>query len=122
MKALDLDVQMVLTGRANDTSLPWPSPQERVPQGAFPADAKVVECSGGGAAGRPHSLPSLDPIKRGSRASWDHLPRSVLRKEGPTRPEYMPGGHLDITNARWEQLEGLTTKAYGGVWVDDPTG
>ena len=41
-------------------------------------------------------------------------------RRDPTNPEYMPGGHLNIEKAKWEQIDENTTRASGGVWVDDP--
>ena len=123
MKALDLDVQMVLTGRANDTSLPLAFALKKgFPKGLSLQMAKVVECSGWAVLRDDHILfPSLDPDKERFKSALGIISHGVFyERRDPTRPEYMPGGHLDITNARWEQLEGLTTKAYGGVWVDDP--
>ena len=123
MKALDLDVQMVLTGRANDTSLPLAFALKKgFPKGLSLQMAKVVECSGWAVLRDDHILfPSLDPNKERFKSVLGIISHGVFyERRDPTRPEYMPGGHLDITNARWEQLEGLTTKAYGGVWVDDP--
>jgi hypothetical protein len=123
MKALDLDVQMVLTGRANDTSLPLAFALKKgFPKGLSLQMAKVVECSGWAVMRDDHILfPSLDPNKERFKSVLGIISHGVFyERRDPTRPEYMPGGHLDITNARWEQMEGLTTKAYGGVWVDDP--
>jgi hypothetical protein len=123
MKALDLDVQMVLTGRANDTSLPLAFALKKgFPRGLSLQMAKVMECSGWAVLRDDHILfPSLDPQKERFKSVLGIISHGVFyERRDPTRPEYMPGGHLDITNARWEQLEGLTTKAYGGVWVDDP--
>jgi Acyclic terpene utilisation family protein AtuA len=123
MNALDLDVQMVLTGRANDTSLPLAFALKKgFPKGLSLQMAKVVECSGWAVLRDDHILfPSLDPDKERFKSALGIISHGVFyERRDPTRPEYMPGGHLDITNARWEQLEGLTTKACGGVWVDDP--
>lgn len=65
MKALDLDVQMVLTGRANDTSLPLAAALKKgFPKGISLQMAKVVECSGWAILQEDHILfPSLDPQK-----------------------------------------------------------
>ncbi len=123
MKALDSDVQMVLTGRANDTSLPLAVALKKgFPKGLSLQMAKVVECSGWAILQDDQILfPSLDPQKERFKSAVGIISHGVFyERRDPTRPEYMPGGHLDITNARWEQLEGLVTKASGGVWVDDP--
>lgn len=123
MKALDQDVQMVLTGRANDTSLPLAIALKKgFPKGLSLQMAKVIECSGWAVLRKDHILfPSLDPQKERFKSVTGIISHGVFyERRDPNRPEYMPGGHLDITRAKWEQMEAGTTKASGGVWVDDP--
>ena len=122
MKALDQGVQFVFTGRACDTSLPMAlGLRNGFPRGLSLQMAKVLECSGW-AILRENEIvfPYLDPSKDMFNSTVGIIAHGVFyERKDPTRPEYMPGGHLDITNAKWEQIEG-STKASGGVWVDDP--
>jgi hypothetical protein len=118
-----MDVDMVFTGRANDTSLPLAlALKNRFPKGISLQMAKVVECSGWAILREDHILfPSLDPQKERFRSPMGIISHGVFyERKDPTRPEYMPGGHLDITNATWEPAGELVTKASGGVWVEDP--
>lgn len=123
LNAMDMDVDMVFTGRANDTSLPLAiALRNGFPKGISLQMAKVVECSGWAVLRDDHILfPCLDPQKERFRSPMGIISHGVFyERKDPTRPEYMPGGHLDITNATWEAAGELTTKATGGVWVDDP--
>jgi hypothetical protein len=122
MKAMDMGVEMVFTGRANDTSLPMAlGLRAGFPRGLSLQMAKVVECSGWAILREDHILfPYLDPQKERFKSPLGIISHGVFyERRDPTRPEYMPGGHLDITNAKWEQVEGAT-KASGGIWVEDP--
>lgn len=123
LKALDMDVHTVLTGRANDTSLPLAFALKKgFPRGLSLQMAKVVECSGWAGLRDDHILfPVMDPQKERFRSTLGIISHGVFyERRDPTKPEYMPGGHLDITHARWEQQEDGSTRAWGGVWVDDP--
>lgn len=122
MKAMDMGVEMVFTGRANDTSLPMAlGLRNGFSRGLSLQMAKVVECSGWAILREDHILfPYLDPQKEMFRSPVGIISHGVFyERRDPIRPEYMPGGHLDITNAKWEEVEGAT-KASGGMWVDDP--
>jgi hypothetical protein len=123
MKAMDMGVQIVFTGRANDTSLPLAlGLRNGFPRGLSLQMAKVVECSGWAVLRDDHILfPCLDPQKERFRSPVGIISHGVFyERRDPTRPEYMPGGHLDITNARWEAAEDNAVRASGGLWVDDP--
>jgi hypothetical protein len=123
MKALDLGVDVVLTGRANDTSLPLALALRRgFPRGLALQMAKVIECSGWAVLRDDHILfPCLDPTKERFASLTGIIAHGVFyERRDPTRPEYMPGGHLDISTAKWEWMGEATTRASGGVWVEDP--
>lgn len=123
MNALDMDVEMVFTGRANDTSLPMAIPLKKgFDRGLSLQVAKIVECSGWAILRKDHFLiTSLDPKKERGGDLKSVISHGVFyERRDPTKPEYMPGGHLDITNAKWEEVDDHTTKGSSGIWVKDP--
>lgn len=123
LKAIERGVDFVFTGRANDTSLPMAlALRKGFPKGIALQTAKVLECSGWAILREDHVLfPCLDPKKERFRSVTGVISHGVFyERKDPTKPEYMPGGHLDITRAKWEQADENTTRASGGIWVDDP--
>ena len=128
LKAMETGTDIVFTGRANDTSLPMAlALRQGFAKGISLQTAKVAECSGWAVLRDDHVLfPCLD-LQKGSKIREKYGSISGVIAHGvfyerrdPTNPEYMPGGHLNIEKAKWEQVDENTTKASGGVWVDDP--
>lgn len=123
LRAMEKGLQMVFTGRANDTSLPMAlGLHNGFPRGVSLQMAKVVECSGWAVLREKEVLfPCLDPQKERFKSPVGIISHGVFyERRDPTRPEYMPGGHLDITHARWEQVDESTVRGAGGTWVEDP--
>ncbi len=128
MAAMAQGIDIVFTGRANDTSLPMAlAMRNGFAKGISLQTAKVVECSGWAVLRDDHVLfPCLD-LQKGSKSREKYGNISGVIAHGvfyerrdPLNPEYMPGGHLNIEKATWEQIDENTTKTSGGIWVDDP--
>ena len=128
LKAMEMGTDIVFTGRANDTSLPMAlALRQGFAKGISLQTAKVAECSGWAVLREDHVLfPCLD-LQKGSKSREKYGNISGVIAHGvfyerrdPTNPEYMPGGHLNIEKASWEQIDENTTRASGGIWIDDP--
>lgn len=138
MKALDHDVDGVITGRAMDTALFMGMPAKRGFDKALVAHmAKVMEC--GAIATAPK-----DPKNPATNGSMDGI-FGVLRDDhflvSPINPkqkctvasvlshsfyeradpfvERMPGGALNIADAVYEQVDEETVKVSNSKWVEE---
>jgi hypothetical protein len=127
MKALDLDVDGVITGRALDTGVCMAMALKKgFDKGLSAHMAKTIECSAQCAV--PSQSENIFAILR-----KDHF---LVRPPNPARKctvmsvaahafyerpditkELNPGGYLDISEAKYEQYDESTVKVSGGKWV-----
>jgi len=127
MKALDLDVDGVITGRALDVGLYMALPLKRGFDKALAAHmAKSVE--DGGLATEPQSFKALFAVlRRDHFLVWPTNPstkctvvsiaaHAFYERPDPNREEN-PGGALDITGANYEQYDDQTVKVSGSRWI-----
>lgn len=130
IKALDLGVDGVITGRALDIGLHMTVPlKEGFDKGLVAHMAKTLEC--GSQVTVPETLDGVVGIMR-----KDHFlvlptnpksrctPVSVTahafyERDNPYREEN-PGGALDISNAKYEQYDERTVKVSGSRWIPAP--
>lgn len=130
MKALDLHVDGVITGRALDVGLHMALPFKRgFDKGLAAHMAKTIEC--GGLVTVPQSFDAVFGILR-----KDHFlvrptdpstkctvvsvaAHAFYERPDPNREEN-PGGVLDISNAKFEQYDSRTVKVSGSRWIPAP--
>ena len=130
MRALDLDVDGIITGRALDVGLYMALPLKRGFDKALAAHmAKTIECSG--LVTEPQSFEPVFGILRKdyflvrpTNASARCTVLSVAshafyERPDPTREEN-PGGILDISSAKYEQYDDQTVKVSGSQWIPTP--
>jgi len=123
VRALGMDVDVVLTGRASDVALAASLPlKEGFDKGLSFQMAKVLECSGWGIIKEDHfqivNLNSEEGVARNVSSVISH--GVFYERRNPLTPEYFPGGHLDISEAKWEQVDQHTIRGSGGKIVADP--
>lgn len=127
MKALDLDVDGVITGRALDVGLYMALPLKMGFDKALAAHlAKSIECSG--VVTIPQSFEAVFGILRKDHflvRPTNHLAKCTVvsiaahafyERPDPNREEN-PGGALDITGAKYEQYDDQTVKVSGSRWI-----
>lgn len=127
MKALGMDVDGVITGRALDVGLHMAMPLKRgFDKGLAAHMAKVIEC--GALAAVPEVIDIMFGILRedhflvkAPNPSLRCTVRSVAGHSFYERPdpskELNPGGYLDISEAKYEQVDERTVKVWGSKWV-----
>ena len=130
MRALDLDVDGIITGRALDVGLYMALPLKRGFDKALAAHmAKTIECSG--LVTEPQSFEPVFAILRDdhflvrpTNASARCTVVSVASHAFYERPdpnrEENPGGILDISSAKYEQYDEQTVKVSGSRWIPTP--
>lgn len=131
MKALDLDVDGVITGRALDVGVHMSyllhAGFERGPAAHF---AKTLECASVCLEGKGAFCSALgtmyddhfdvtSPDPEGKATIKSVSGHALYERRDPFKEEN-PGGYLDLTNAVHEQLDDRTVRITGGDWVDVP--
>ncbi len=129
MRALDFGVEAVFAGRALDAAL-FAAPALR--EGFDPALsyhlAKVMECGalaavpGSGSDGLFAELRRdcflVHPMSPQRRCTpYSVAAHSLYERPDPHREE-MPGGFLDVTEAKYEQVDDRTVKVWGARWEE----
>lgn len=127
MKALDLGVDGVLCGRSLDTGLYMAYPLKKgFDKGCVALMAKTVECGALAATpGYPDPILVIlrkdhflvrpcNPVMKCTVTSV--AVHAFYERVNPTREE-MPGGYLDIGDARFEQYDDTTVRVSGAKWI-----
>jgi len=130
MKALDLDVDGVITGRALDIGLFMALPLKRgFDKGLAAHLGKTMECSGQvavpdlggpvfGILRKDHFL--IRPADPAAKCTIESVAgHSFYERPDPSHEEN-PGGLLDISSAKFEQYDERTVKVSGGRWIPAP--
>jgi hypothetical protein len=127
MKALEKDVDGVITGRALDVGLHLAMPLKcNYDKGISAHMAKVIEC--GAMATVPGGLGAIFAFLRDDhflvkptnpqRKCTIHSVASHTFYERPDPfKELNPGGYLDVSEAKYEQFDERTVKVWGSKWV-----
>jgi hypothetical protein len=130
MKALDLDVDGVITGRSLDVGLYMALPLKRGFDKALAAHlAKSIECSGVvtvpqsfeavfGVLRKDHFL--VMPTNPSARCTVVSIAAHAFYERPDPNCEENPGGVLDISRATYEQLDDRTVKVSGSRWSPAP--
>lgn len=134
VKALEMNPDIVLAGRANDNACFAAEPVRRgFDKGLALHMGKIVECGSACGIALPHSKIMRTPIVASlindyftvepSTSDWICTVRSVSGHElyertNPNR-QYEPGGILDMSNSKKEQLDERSVKLSGSNWIED---
>lgn len=125
--ALEMGADIVLCGRATDTAVISALPIQRGEHaGAAWHGAKIAECG---------ALCSTDPtsgvilldvdeegftieaLSEGARCTPHSVSAHMLYENSDPYLLYEPGGHLDVTKARYEALDERRVRVTGSEWV-----
>jgi hypothetical protein len=131
MKALDLDVDVIITGRSLDVGLIAALPLKLgFEPGLTYHMAKTLEC--GALSASPATCSDLqfaslrrdhfivrppNPMRKCTPLSC--AVHSFYERSDPNREE-CPGGYLDVSDASYEQIDERTVKVNGSKWVKTP--
>lgn len=130
MKALDLNVDGVITGRALDIGLHMALPLKKgFDKGLAAHMAKTLEC--GSQVTLPETLDGVVGVLRkdhflvmptnpGSKCTPVSVVAHAFYERASPYREENPGGALDITAAKYEQYDERTTKVSGSRWIPAP--
>ncbi len=125
--ALDTGADIVIAGRATDTAIISALPLQRgCHSGGAWHGAKIGEC-GALCATNPQSgviLIEFDaegftvtPLADGAQASPHTVSAHMLYENSDPFILYEPGGHLDVTGAKYEALDETSVRVTGSEWV-----
>ncbi|UWQ21128.1 DUF1446 domain-containing protein [Jannaschia sp. W003] len=130
--ALDTGADIVIAGRTTDTAILAALPIMRgADPGAAWHGAKIAEC---GALCTSHPWSGailLDVDERGfeiapclaaARATPESVAAHMLYENSDPIRLHEPGGHLDVSAARYAALDDRRVRVEGGVWVPGPYG
>ena len=128
--ALATGADIVIAGRTTDTAIIAALPLLRgCHPGAAWHGAKIGEC-GALCATNPQSgviLVDFDdtgfnitPMAKGSRATPHTVSAHMLYENSDPFILYEPGGHLDVTGAQYQALDGKSVRVTGSEWVPSP--
>ena len=130
VKALDLGVDGIITGRALDIALHMAVPlKQGFDKGLAAHMAKTIECAS--LVTVPETSDAVMAILRKdhflvlpTNPSSKCTPVSVAAHAFYERPdpncEFNPGGMLDLSEARYEQYDERTVKVWGSRWIPAP--
>jgi hypothetical protein len=125
--ALDTGADIVIAGRTTDTAIIAALPLARgADAGAAWHGAKIGEC-GALCATNPQSgviLVDFDragftvtPLADGARATPHTVSAHMLYENADPFILHEPGGHLDVTRARYTALDDRSVRVEGSVWM-----
>ena len=130
MKALDLDVDGVITGRALDVGLYMALPLKRGFDIALAAHmAKTIECSA--LVCEPQSFEPVfatlrkdhflvRPTNMSARCTTKSVASHAFYERSDPTKEENPGGILDTSHALYEQYDNQTVRVSGSQWIRTP--
>jgi hypothetical protein len=131
ISALDAGAEVVVAGRACDTSIFAAIPQMKgYDQGLLMHMAKIIECTSicaepggrdpimGYLYGDSFVLESQHPLRRCTAVSV--AAHSLYEQADPYR-FYEPGGTLDLSNAQFKEIDESRTKVWGAQWIPADT-
>ena len=125
--ALETDADIIIAGRTTDTAIIAALPlMEGCDPGAAWHGAKIGEC-GALCATNPQSgviLVDFDdagftvtPLADGAHASPHTVSAHMLYENSDPFILFEPGGHLDVTDARYTALDDTSVRVTGSKWV-----
>jgi hypothetical protein len=129
--ALNTGADIVIAGRTTDTATIAALPLARGchPGGAWHG-AKIGEC-GALATTNPNSGTimisfdaegfTVEPMGETARATPYTVSAHMLYENSNPYQLYEPGGHLDVTNARYEAMDDRRVRVTGSTWVPSAT-
>ncbi len=125
--ALDTGADIVLCGRATDTAIISALPLKRGEHaGAAWHGAKIAECGALCSTDPTSGVIQLDvdsegftvePLGEGARCTPHSVSAHMLYENADPFVLYEPGGHLDVTGARYEALDDRRVRVTGSEWV-----
>ena len=128
--ALDTSAEIVIAGRATDTAIIAALPLSRGchPGGAWHG-AKIGECGALCATNPQSGVLQIDfdaegftvaPLAEGARATPHTVSAHMLYENTDPFVLHEPGGHLDVTGARYTALDGKRVRVEGSEWAPSP--
>ncbi len=125
--ALDTGADIVLCGRATDTAVISALPLKRGEHaGASWHGAKIAECGALCSTDPTSGVILLDvdaegftvePLGEGARCTPHSVSAHMLYENADPFVLYEPGGHLDVSGARYEALDERRVRVTGSEWV-----
>ena len=125
--ALDTGADIVLCGRATDTAIVSALPLKRGEHaGAAWHGAKIAECGAPCTTDPTSGVILLDvdaegftvePLGEGARCTPHSVSAHMLYENSDPFILYEPGGHLDVSGARYEALDERRVRVTGSEWV-----
>lgn len=126
-RALETGAEIVIAGRTTDTAIIAALPLMRGEHaGAAWHGAKIGECGALCATNPQSGVIVIDvdksgftvtPLAEGSACSPQTVSAHMLYENSDPFILYEPGGHLDVTGARYTALDARRVRVEGSVWV-----
>ena len=128
--ALETGAEIVICGRTTDTAILAALPIARgADPGAAWHGAKIAEC-GALCTSHPWSGSilldveadafTITPLAKGASATPRSVAAHMLYENADPIRLHEPGGHLDVSAARYEAVDARRVRVTGGVWVPGP--